>query len=112
MEKLRHAQSLEPGPNHVLEAVTFPWSRMVKKMGRCKKQRPSGEMLSSAKQWRVHLGSCQRARRGTAVYPTSAQYNRPTASFGQEQSRAGTGSSTGRAPLISLQTFTYCHMTF
>lgn len=46
MEKLRHAQSLEPGPNHVLEAATFPWSRMVKKMGRCKKQRPSGEMLS------------------------------------------------------------------
>ena len=32
--------------------------------------------------------------------------------FGQEQSLAGMGSSTGRAPRIALQRFTYCHKTF
>lgn len=49
---------------------------------------------------------------GTHYMSSNSSIQQTHCLFGQEQSLAGTDSSTSRAPRISLQHFTYCHMTF
>lgn len=90
----------------------FPLGKDGKEKGMVQKAKTKSGDVELSETVEGSSGVMSRRQEGTHSMSPISSVQQTHCLFGQEQSLAGTDNSTSRTPWISLQHFTYCHMTF
>lgn len=90
----------------------FPLDKDGKEKGMVQKAKIKWGDVELSEMVEGSSGAMSKTQEGTHYTSPISSVQQTHCLFGQEKSLAGTDSSTSKAPWISLQHLTYCHMTF